>query len=265
MAKPKCSFSTAALFPRDSADCLGLIARAGFGYAELMPQCFADADEPFAARAERAGVQVGSVHYPLAMFSMLYNASGGMCAEARDFGRRLVRLCSRLGASVLVIHPHEPAKDPSFRDRLEAPIVDNIVDLAEACDSAGVTLAMENNPKGPGRDPESLIAYIASFSGRAKMSPMVDTTEASEAFVGPAAFIAAVHPVHLHLSDHQGEAKHLPAGEGEIDWAAVRRSLAGYEGLYTLEPSYRHYLVDPEAKLEKALAFVSRLAGGGAA
>jgi sugar phosphate isomerase/epimerase len=232
-----------------------------------MPQCFADAGDGFAARAERSGARVGSVHYPLAMFSMLYNAHGGMCAEARDFGRRLVRLCARLGASVLVIHPHEPARDPAFRDRLEAPIVDNIVDLAEACEAAGVTLAMENNPKGPGRDPASLIAYIGSFAGRAKISPMVDTTEACEASVDPAAFIAAVRPVHLHLSDYSGETKHLPAGEGAIDWAAVAASLSGYgyAGLCTLEPSYRHYLVDPELKLEAALAFVSGLMEGGRA
>jgi sugar phosphate isomerase/epimerase len=263
MAEPQCSFSTAALYPRDSADSLSLIARAGFGCAELMPQCFADAGDAFAARAGGTGVRIGSVHYPLAMFGMLYNAHSGMCAEARGFGRRLVRLCTRLGASVLVIHPHDPPKDPASRGTLEAPIVDTIVDLAEACCAAGVTLAMENCPKGPGRDPASLLAYLAFFAGRARIFPMVDTTEAVEASVDPAVFIAAVHPVHVHLSDHAGEAKHLPAGEGSIDWTAVRRSLAGYRGLYTLEPSYRHYLVDPEPKLERALAFVARLAEGG--
>jgi len=263
VAERRYSFSTAALFPRDSAESLGLIARAGFGCAELMPQCFADADDDFAVRAERSGMAVGSVHYPLAMFSMLYNAHPGMCAEARVFGRRLVRLCSRLGASVLVIHPHERADEAEFRASLEAPILDNIVDLAESCDAAGVTLAMENNPKGPGRDPGSLLAYIASFAGRAKLAPMVDTTEACEASVDPAAFIEAVHPVHVHLSDYAGAAKHLPAGEGAIDWSSVRRSLAGYEGIYTLEPSYRHYLVEPERKLEAALAFVRDLAEGG--
>ena len=265
MAGPRLSFSTAALFPRDSAECLALVARAGFDCAELMPQCFADAGEGFAARAERAGLPVGSVHYPLAMFSMLYNAHPGMAAEARAFGRGLVRLCSRLGAGVLVIHPHEPVSDAAQRAALESPVVDNIADLAEACEAAGVTLAMENNPKGPGRDPASLLAYIGSLAGRARLAPMVDTTEASEAGVDSARFIAEASPVHLHLSDHRGERKHLPAGEGAIDWAAVAASLRGYRGMYVLEPSYRYYLGEVEERLESARAFAARLAAAAGA
>jgi len=258
----KCSFSTAALFPRDSAESLKLIGKAGFEFAELMPQCFSDVSDEFASRAEKCGVRVGSVHYPLAMFSMLYNAHGGMCVDARDFGRRLVRLCARLGASVLVIHPHEPIQDPQLKALLETPIIDSIVDLAAACEKAGIRLAMENNPKGPGRSPDSLLLYIASFSGRANLVPMVDTTEACEAGEDPVAFIVRTRPAHMHMSDHSGEKKHLPAGEGEIKWNEIRDALRDYDGLYTLEPSYRYYLAEPEERLVKAHDFISRLVEG---
>ena len=256
------SFSTAALFPRDSIESLRLIGEAGFEYAELMPQCFSDIGDGFVARAEGCGVRVGSIHYPLAMFSMLYNAHEGMCADARAFGRRLVLQAARLGATVIVIHPHEPVKEAQYQGLLEAPIVDNIVDLAEACEKAGVRLAMENNPKGPGYSPESLLAYIASFAGRARLFPMVDSTEACEAFQDPVDFIRKVGPIHVHLSDHAGERKHLPAGEGEVDWAGVRESLADFEGLYTLEPSYRYYLEDAALRLERARLFLSSLLEG---
>ena len=66
-----------------------------------------------------------------------------------------------------------------------------------------------------------------------------------------------------HLSDHAGEQKHIPAGEGAIDWRGVRDALrgCGYSGYYTLEPVYRHYLDRPEAALEKAYAFISGLIG----
>lgn len=255
----KYSFSTAALFPRDSVESLRLIGEAGFEYAELMPQCFSDVSDDFAKRAGGCAVRVGSVHYPLAMFSMLYNAHEGMCIDARSFGRKLVRLCESLGASVLVIHPHEHVKDDRHFGLLEEPIIANIADLSEACEKAGVRLAMENNPKGPGRSPEGLLAYIASFGDRARLGPMVDTTESCEASEDPGNFIRKVKPIHTHLSDHKGEAKHLPAGEGEIDWMDVRDSLAGYEGLLTLEPLYRHYLEDPRPKLEKARGFISKL------
>lgn len=254
------SFSTAALFPRDSADSLKLVGEAGFEYAELMPQCFSDVGDAFALKAEKCGVKVGSIHYPLAMFALLYNAHPGMCADGREFGRKLVKMAARLGVSVIVIHPHEPCFDSRFKKALEDPIVDNIVDLSEACEASGVKLAMENSPKGPGHSPDALLSYIASFGKRAKLVPMVDTTEACEANEDPALFIAKTKPAHLHLSDHVGETKHLPAGEGEIDWKKVRSVLGDYKGLYTLEPAYRYYLEDAPEKLAKARRFIEAFA-----
>lgn len=259
----KYSFSTAALFPRSAAESLRLIGGAGFSHAELMPQCFAEAKESFALEAEKCGVHVASVHYPLAMFSMLYNASRGMAAEAQEFGAGLVRLCVGLGAEVLVVHPHEPPKDPAQRALFEEPILGNLRLLGEQCAATGLTLAVENNPKGPGRTPEGLLAYIEALKAGPAAAPMVDSTESCEADEDPAAFIAAVRPCHLHLSDHAGEAKHIPAGEGEIDWESLRAALVGwYKGYYTLEPLYRYYLDEPERKLEKAYAFIAGLVEG---
>jgi len=258
------SFSTAALFPRTAAESLRLIAGAGFSHAELMPQCFAEADERFAATAEKCGVHVASIHYPLAMFSMLYNAGDSMVSEARRFGDGLVRLCRALDAKVLVVHPHDPGKDPAHADLLESPIRRNLQLLGEACAAAGLKLAIENSPKGPGRSPGGLLAYIEALGAGPAAAPMVDTTESCEADEDPVAFIAAAKPCHLHLSDHAGDQKHIPAGEGEIDWPGVRDALRGfgYSGYYTLEPLYRHYLDAPEAALEKAYAFISGLIGG---
>ena len=260
----KYSFSTAALFPRGAAESRRLIGGAGFSPAELMPQCFAEAKEGFALEAGKCGVHVASIHYPLAMFSMLYNSGEGMAREARAFGSGLVKLCKALGAEVLVVHPHEPARDRAFAPLLEEPIRRNLQILGEDCARAGVALAIENNPKGPGRSPAGLLEYIAGLGAGPAAGPMVDTTEACEADEDPAAFIRAVKPIHTHLSDHVGDLKHIPAGEGEVDWKAVRDALVGYSGYYTLEPLYRFYLTEPEARLEKALAFISGLVGEGA-
>lgn len=259
----KYSFSTAALYPRSALESLRLIAGAGFLHAELMPQCFADAAEPFAREIEHIKIHVASVHYPLAMFSMLYNASPGMAAEARAFGAGLVRLCKALGTEVLVVHPHEVQQDPQLKKLIEQPIRENILHLAEACDKAGVLLVIENSPKGVGRTPEGLLAYIASL-GAPRISPAVDTTESCEADIDPAEFIKKARPAHLHLSDHAGEKKHIPAGEGDTDWQAVKAALGtfDYGGYYTLEPLYRYYLQEPEEKLNRAYAFISELIGG---
>lgn len=257
------SFSTAALFPRKAGESLRLIAGAGFSHAELMPQCFSEAAEGFASEAEKCGVHVSSVHYPLAMFSMLYNAGESMTGEARRFGDGLVRLCRALDAKVLVVHPHEPAKDPSRAALLEEPIRRNLLLLCEACGAAGITLAIENNPRGPGRTPDGLMNYIRDLGFGPCAAPMVDTTESWEADEDPVAFIAAVKPRHLHLSDHEGGRKHIPAGEGTIDWKGVKDALSGYgyPGYYTLEPLYSYYLDQPEAALERAYAFISNLIG----
>ncbi len=261
-ATNKYSFSTAALYPRSAAESLRLIAGAGFLHAELMPQCFADASESFALKAERSKIHVASVHYPLAMFSMLYNASPGMISEERAFAKGLVRLCAALRAEVLVIHPHDIQTEVQLKSSIEQPIRGNILHLAEQCDKAKIVLAVENSPKGAGRTPEGLLEYIESL-GDSSIRPIVDTTEACEADLDPAEFILKANPVHLHLSDHSGEKKHLPAGEGDTDWQAVKNALKikGYVGYYTLEPVYRYYLAEPEEKLALAYDFVSELFG----
>ena len=68
----------------------------------------------------------------------------------------------------------------------------------------------------------------------------------------------------MHLSDHAGDKKHIPAGEGENDWAAIKKALADYEGYYTLEPLYRFYIDEPEKKLAKAYDFIAGLVEAGA-
>lgn len=256
----KLAFSTAALYPLDSETSLKLIGKAGFKFAELMPQCFSDVTDEFAIRALNSGVKVGSIHYPLAMFAMLYTSHPGMSSDGRKFGRDLVNLASKLGSEVLVIHPHIPS-DPRYKRILEDPVIENIIYLADLCLEKGITLAMENSPKGPGKSASELLKYIESLGRHPAIKPMVDTTEACEAFQDPGEFIRTVKPVHLHLSDYKEESKHLPAGKGDINWEEIRNSLHNYEGYYTLEPSYRYYLENTEIELKEAYEFISNLIG----
>lgn len=251
------SFSTGALYPLPSADALTRIGGAGFRYAELMPQAFSDVSEHFGREALRAGVHVASIHYPLAMFSMLYNAHPAMAEDGRKFSRQLVAMGRQLSTEVLVIHPHNPVP-PEQYELLERPVTETLHQLAELCADAGIRLVVENSPNGPGRTPDSLLSYINKTFGVAA-GVIVDTTEAREAGLNPAAFIREARPEHLHLSDFGGEKKHLPPGEGEIDWAAVKEAAEsyGYAGLYTIEPSWRHYTEDIGPRLQKAFRFAT--------
>jgi len=259
----RCSFSTGALYPLESERALQLLSEAGFKHAELMPQAFADVDGKAALRYERAGIHIASIHYPLAMFAMLYSAHSTMAAEGMRLSADIVRLASQMQTEFIVIHP-TTSYTPEMRPHLEPRILENIRYLANLCEQQGITIAMENYPSGVGQFPDTLQAYIASL-GLSCVKPMVDTTEVCEGGGDPVAFLRAIEPCpcHLHLSDFKEGKKHLPAGEGAIAWDEVKAVLdaKGYSGYYTLEPSYKHYLEDIPARLHKAYEFARRVFG----
>ena len=256
MKSERYSFSTGALYPLELAQALQLIRQAGFQNAELMPQCLSDASDESIRAFGQIGIRVASIHYPLAFFPMLYTAHRSMREDGRRYTLALLQLGERLGTAVLVVHPHVPGKQ-EFEALLDRPVVENLLWLAEECGKRGITMAMENSPKTCAT-PTQLIDYIALLN-HPNIHPMVDTTEVREAGGDPAAFIAAVSPCHLHLSDFKGESKHLPAGEGDTNFAAVAKELAGYSGFYTLEPAYRYYLEQTEQKLREGYDFLSRI------
>ena len=74
----KFSFSTGGLYPLKSEDALSLVKKAGFDYAELMPQCFSDLTFDFANKVNDIGIKVASIHYPLIFMGVMYSAQAGM-------------------------------------------------------------------------------------------------------------------------------------------------------------------------------------------
>ena len=256
MNSDRYSFSTGALFPRESEDSLRLIKEAGFPNAELMPQCLSDASAESARRFSRVGLRVASIHFPLAFFPMLYTPHRSMIADGRKLAKDLLALGDLCGTLVMVAHPQVPF-DRGYEELLDAPVRDNLLWLADECQKHGVVLAIENSPKSC-PTPEKLLSYVAGLN-HPNIRPMVDTTEVRESGGVPAEFLSRVKPCHLHISDFKGEQKHLPAGEGDTDFAAAARELTGYEGLYTLEPAYRHYIENAETKLRAGYAFLEKI------
>ena len=256
MANNRFAFSTGALFPYDSADALRLVKEAGFDCAELMPQALSDASEEATKAFEKTGIRITSIHFPLVFFGMFYTAIPSMQADSRKFSRDLLTMGSRLGTKIMVVHPHEAPRMQGYFEKLEQPMIDNLRWLADECAEFGVTLAMENSPKTCATAP-MLRDYIAMLDN-ANILPMVDTTEVCEAGGDPVEFLRALKPCHLHMSDFTASTKHLPAGQGDIDWKSVRSVLKGwnYAGMYTLEPTYRYYLEDVPARLRAAYRFL---------
>ena len=254
------AFSTGALYPLESDYALKLLKESGFSHAELMPQAFGDLDDQAAIRYEKTGIHISSIHYPLAMFAMLYSSHPTMSAEGRKLSDSVVKLGRRMDTRVIVIHPTN-AYPEEQKELLEKPVLANIRYFVDLCDEAGIQVAMENYPTGVGQYPDTLQRYIESLN-MPSVQPMVDTTEVCEGGGDPVAFLRAINPrpCHLHLSDFGGGKKHLPAGQGSIDWISVAKVLQEkqYAGYYTLEPSYRHYLTDIPEKLRSAYEFAAR-------
>ncbi len=256
MANERFAFSTGALFPFDSVDALQLIKNAGFDYAELMPQTISDGSEQSTLAFEKTGTRISSIHLPLVLFGLFYSAIPSAREDGRKIVRQLLTMGKRMGTKVLVVHPHEPPRQQDMFDTLEKPLIDNMRWMADTCEEFGITLAMENSPKSCATA-EQLEEYIKMLNKPAIL-PMVDTTEVCETGGDPIEFLRQLKPCHLHMSDFLNGTKHLPAGEGGLDWQEIKRVLDGhgYTGMYTLEPTYRYYLNDVPAKLEKAYRFL---------
>lgn len=218
-----------------------------------MPQALSDASEESTKKFQDVGIRVASIHYPLAMFGMLYTSHKTMREDGRDFSRKLLKMGERLGTSVLVVHPHNKVQ-AGYEELLEKPIIDNLLWLADLSEKHGITMVVENSPKTCATA-EQLNSYVEMLN-HPNIKLMVDTTEVCEAGGDPVEFLKKVSPSHLHLSDFSEKSKHLPIGDGKIDWKGVKDALGDYSGFYTLEPTYRYYLDNIESRLRKAYSFM---------
>lgn len=257
----KYAFSTGALYTYETIDGLTHLKKAGFNNIELMPQCFSDTSLDTLSKIDKVGIHVSSIHFPLAFFSLLYNANPNMKEEFIKYADSLSVFAKKAGTSVMVIHTESPYSGRMW-EVVGSKIRDNIRYLSEKMAEAGVTLCMENHPSGVGQHPDTLDSYVESMKLE-NMKIIIDTTESLEGDVDPYVFISGLKevPAHLHISDFRNGTKHLPIGKGEIDWKKLFALLKerGYSGYYTLEPSYRHYIDDIDTALRRDYEYISSL------
>ena len=253
------SFSTAALFPRDTLESMRLLKKAGYSHVELMPQCLHETGTEFAKEAVNTGIGADSIHFPLVFFSMLYNPYPGMIKEARKMIDDIVFSAKILASRVIVVHTLRDMEN--FRKRIfEAAVFENLRYLCDRAKEEGINIALENSPRGITSDPQGLLQAVRDL-GRDNLGPMLDVTESREAGIDPVEFLRNIKPVHIHLSDFSDTWKHLPVGKGSLDWEAIIASLKdkGYEGLLVIEPAYRYFLENALEELKNCLEFMEAL------
>jgi sugar phosphate isomerase/epimerase len=177
------AFSTAALFPVSTIPALELISRAGFKEAELMPQCREDISSGSVNQIKTLDIRVSSIHFPLVYFPVFYNPQVDMVQEAQELSKALVKAGRTLNIKIIVVHALSKMT-PLQREIFQLPVTENIRYLCDQAGEAGITIALENNPKTLAATPEELINQVEVID-RSNIAPMVDTTEAMEADIDP--------------------------------------------------------------------------------
>jgi len=187
-----------------------------------------------------AGMQAFAIHAPFSA------PDENLTAPDEANRRRAVQkncecilAASRLGASVVVIHPGVNMGQNPDVPALVSRSVESIRHLAKTATANGVRVAVESLPPAYLGGQIEQLREIVDGVGSDAVGVCLDT---GHAHLGGdvAEWIRAlgrrIIAIHLHDNDGTGD-QHLPPGEGSIDWASVGDALReiGFSEPITLE------------------------------
>ena len=196
----------------------------------------------------------------IALASLSYHADREPPDPRRANQERAVRAAQWMGAGILVLNP-EKTVDLARQWPEHVAWFRELCALAEDLD---VTLAIEPEPLMVAGSSEDMRRMIDAV-GSPRLCVNLDIGHAQ---VTDDDLVASIHAlgdriVHLHLEDVPGRVhRHLPFGEGDIDFVAVRQALEdiGYRGPYVVD---LFGLDQPPTEVAaRALAELRRLFGG---
>lgn len=238
---PEIGLSTAALYPTHlTEDALTTIGGLGFRVVEVFLQVEEEYTPAFGAELDRRrrdlGMRVHSLHLYAPYFD-LWAPYPRMIQETRDRFRCLLEIAAMLEARALTWHGLRYGVD---NPRLVTAFFESVVWAGGQAQAAGITLCIENVSWCYLRTPEQVMAI------RQASLPVgftLDTFQAGESGTDPAALIHAMDSrlTTVHLSDYAlAGPRHLPPGEGTLDWPVILRALqaVGYGGPLILEPAH---------------------------
>ena len=232
--------STAALYPTYlTEDALTAIAGLGFRVVEIFLQADAEYTPPFGLELDRRrrdlGLRVHSLHLYAPYFD-LWSPYPRLIEETRGRFQRLLEVAATLEARALTWHGLRYGVDSP---RLVAAFFESTAWAAEQARAAGVTLCIENVSWCYLRTPAQVAALRQAGL---PIGFTFDTFQAGESGTDPAAMVHAMDSrlTTVHLADYAPDGpRHLPPGEGTLNWRAILRALhaVGYVGPLILEPA----------------------------
>lgn len=241
--------STAAFYPTHlTEDALTAIAELGFRVAEVFLQTEQEYTIPFGIELNRRrcslGVRVHSLHLHTSYFD-LWAPYARMAQETRDRFLRVLEIAVLLEARALTWHGLRYGVN---NPRLVSAFFESAIWAGKQAQAAGVALCVENVSWCYLRAPAQVQAM------RRAGLPVhftFDTFQAGESSTDPAALIHAMNGrlTTVHLADYAaGAPRHLPPGQGILDWSAILHALhsVGYTGPLIIELAH---VQDPSAFL----------------
>lgn len=167
--------------------------------------------------------------------SLSYHADAEPLGERRANQFRAVQAAAWMGANILILNG-EKSVDQATQ---WAEHVERFKALCEAAERGGVTIAVEPEPLlvvGSSQDMADLIGAVGSPNLGVNL-------DVGHAYITDPDLAATVRMlgssiVHLHLEDIKDKVhRHLLMGEGDIDFGALRSTLAGigYQGPYVID------------------------------
>jgi sugar phosphate isomerase/epimerase len=178
--------------------------------------------------------------------------------EVRDACRkeleRCARIFSRLGATVMNIHPCYAAP-PAMRNQLIGWNIESLIDVVEIARSYGLTVVLENYTAPFDRVAvfQRILQEVPGLQLHLDFGHTHFGTDSYERFCTD----LGGQIRHVHFSDNRGRSDdHAPLGVGSINWKQAVECLqaAGYDGTITLEVfcgdgSVRYPYLDNSRKL----------------
>jgi len=241
MSTPEIGLSTAALYPTHlTEDALTTVAELGFRVVEVFLQAEEEYIPAFGAELDRRrrdlGVRVHSLHLHSLYFD-LWAPYPRTIQETRARFRRLLEIAAKLESCALTWHGLRYGVD---NPRLVAAFFESAAWAGEQAQAAGITLCIENVSWCYLRTPEQVRAICQAGL---PVGFTFDAFQAGESGTDPAALIHAMDSrlTTVHLADYAPAGpRHLPPGEGTLDWPAILLALqaVGYSGPLILEPAH---------------------------
>ena len=256
--RSRIGISTAAFYPNHlTEDALVTIADLGFRIVEIFLQAEAEYTVRFGAvldhRRRELGLDVHSLHLYSSYFD-LWSPYPRTLQENRDRFLRVLEVGNMLDAEALTWHGLRYGLDD---EDLIAAFFESAGWAGEQAADAGIVLTLENVSWCYLRRPEHVRAIRRAGL---PLGFTCDAFQARESDVEPAEMVGAMGDklVTVHLSDYSPDGpRHLPPGEGNVDWPALACALrdVGYMGPLILETAD---VSNPSIFLE-ARAFVRRV------